>query len=100
MENEVERLKGEGRYFHAGVVAAAQGQRARSVGDAPRRAGDGQRGELSRGSVLPARRHPGGVRAGGWHARRRQAKALADAGDRALGQIPRLLRGPVRRIVG
>jgi hypothetical protein len=33
-------------------------------------------------------------------ARRRQAKALADAGDRALGQIPRLLRGPVRRIVG
>jgi len=26
MENEVERLKGEGRYFHAGVVAAAQGQ--------------------------------------------------------------------------
>jgi hypothetical protein len=23
--NEVERLKGEGRYFHAGVVAAAQG---------------------------------------------------------------------------
>jgi hypothetical protein len=33
-------------------------------------------------------------------ARRRQAKALADAGERALGQIPRLLRGPVRKIVG
>jgi hypothetical protein len=33
-------------------------------------------------------------------ARRRQAEALAVAGDRALSQIPRLLRGPVRRIVG
>ena len=33
-------------------------------------------------------------------ARRRQAQALAEAGDRALAQIPRLLRGPVRRIVG
>jgi hypothetical protein len=33
-------------------------------------------------------------------ARRRQAKALAHAGDRALSHIPRLLRGPVRRIVG
>jgi hypothetical protein len=33
-------------------------------------------------------------------ARRRQTKALADAGERALGHIPRLLRGPVRKIVG
>lgn len=33
-------------------------------------------------------------------ARRRQAQALAEAGERALGHIPRLLRGPVRRIVG
>jgi hypothetical protein len=33
-------------------------------------------------------------------ARRRQAKALAQAGDRALSHIPRLLRAPVRRIVG
>jgi predicted DNA-binding transcriptional regulator YafY len=32
-------------------------------------------------------------------ARHRQAKALAEAGDRALNHIPRLLRGPVRRIV-
>jgi hypothetical protein len=32
-------------------------------------------------------------------ARRRQAKALGEAGDRALNHIPRLLRGPVRRIV-
>lgn len=33
-------------------------------------------------------------------ARSRQARALAEAGDRALGHVPRLLRGPVRRIVG
>lgn len=33
-------------------------------------------------------------------ARHRQAEAIADAGERALGQIPRLLRGPIRRIVG
>lgn len=33
-------------------------------------------------------------------ARRRQAKAVAEAGERALGHIPRLLRGPVRKIVG
>ena len=33
-------------------------------------------------------------------ARRRQTKALAQAGERALSHIPRLLRGPVRRIVG
>jgi hypothetical protein len=32
--------------------------------------------------------------------RRRQGAALAAAGDRALGLIPRLLRGPIRRIVG
>jgi sRNA-binding protein len=33
-------------------------------------------------------------------ARRRQAKALAEAGERALSHVPRLLRGPIRRIVG
>lgn len=33
-------------------------------------------------------------------ARRRQAQALAAAGERALSLIPRLLRGPVRKIVG
>lgn len=33
-------------------------------------------------------------------ARHRQAAALAEAGDRALGRIPRPLRGPVRRVVG
>lgn len=33
-------------------------------------------------------------------ARHRQAKALAAAGERALGHVPRLLRGPVRKIVG
>jgi hypothetical protein len=33
-------------------------------------------------------------------ARRRQAQALAEAGERALGHVPRLLRGPIRRIVG
>lgn len=33
-------------------------------------------------------------------ARHRQAAALAEAGDRALGHIPRLLRGPIKRIVG
>jgi hypothetical protein len=33
-------------------------------------------------------------------ARRRQAAALAAAGERALEHIPRLLRGPVRRVVG
>jgi hypothetical protein len=32
-------------------------------------------------------------------ARHRQAAALAEAGDRALHHIPRLLRGPVKRIV-
>jgi hypothetical protein len=33
-------------------------------------------------------------------ARRRQGQALAASGERALGHIPRLLRAPVRRIVG
>ena len=33
-------------------------------------------------------------------ARHRQARAIAEAGDRALGHVPRLLRGPIRRIVG
>lgn len=33
-------------------------------------------------------------------ARRRQAQALAAAGDQALRHIPRLLRGPVKRVVG
>ncbi|MGH2894210.1 MAG: hypothetical protein ACRDPM_13250 [Solirubrobacteraceae bacterium] len=33
-------------------------------------------------------------------ARHRQAAALTQAGDRALSHIPRLLRGPIRRIVG
>jgi uncharacterized protein involved in exopolysaccharide biosynthesis len=33
-------------------------------------------------------------------ARRRQGEALAAAGESALGYIPRLLRGPVRRVVG
>jgi hypothetical protein len=30
----------------------------------------------------------------------RQGEALAAAGERALNYIPRLLRGPVRRVVG
>lgn len=33
-------------------------------------------------------------------ARHRQAAALAQAGERALGHIPRLLRGPIKRVVG
>ena len=33
-------------------------------------------------------------------ARHRQAAALEEAGDRALDRIPRLLRGPVRKVVG
>jgi hypothetical protein len=32
-------------------------------------------------------------------AHRRQGQALAEAGERALGHIPRLLRGPVRRVM-
>jgi hypothetical protein len=31
-------------------------------------------------------------------ARRRQAAALAEAGERAFGHIPRLFRGPIRRM--
>lgn len=33
-------------------------------------------------------------------ARHRQAAALQEAGDNALGRIPRLLRGPVRKVAG
>lgn len=33
-------------------------------------------------------------------ARHRQAAALDEAGDRALGRIPRVLRGPVRKVAG
>jgi len=33
-------------------------------------------------------------------ARRRQAAALAEAGERALARIPRLLRGPIKKITG
>ena len=33
-------------------------------------------------------------------ARRRQAAELNAAGDKALGHIPRLLRGPVRKVLG
>jgi hypothetical protein len=33
-------------------------------------------------------------------ARRRQAAEIDAAADRALGFIPRLLRGPIRRVVG
>lgn len=33
-------------------------------------------------------------------ARHRQAAALAEAGERALSHIPRLLRAPIKRIVG
>lgn len=33
-------------------------------------------------------------------ARRRQGRALAEAGERSLRHIPRLLRGPIRRLVG
>ncbi|MGH2868080.1 MAG: hypothetical protein ACRDNK_11015 [Solirubrobacteraceae bacterium] len=32
-------------------------------------------------------------------ARRRQGEALAQAGERALGHVPRLLRGPIRRVM-
>ncbi len=33
-------------------------------------------------------------------ARRRQARALAQGGERAMQHIPRLLRGPIRRLTG
>ncbi len=33
-------------------------------------------------------------------ARRRQAAELEAAGDKAFGHIPRLLRGPIRKLLG
>jgi hypothetical protein len=33
-------------------------------------------------------------------ARHRQSAELAAAGDQALGHIPKLLRGPLRRVLG
>jgi hypothetical protein len=33
-------------------------------------------------------------------ARHRQAAALEAAGDHALGHVPKLLRGPIRKVVG
>lgn len=33
-------------------------------------------------------------------ARHRQAAELAAAGEKAFGHVPRLLRGPIRRIMG
>jgi hypothetical protein len=33
-------------------------------------------------------------------ARRRQSEALEAAGEQAFGYVPRLLRGPVRRMLG
>lgn len=33
-------------------------------------------------------------------ARRRQAEALEAAGEQAFGYVPRLLRGPIRKILG
>jgi ferritin-like metal-binding protein YciE len=33
-------------------------------------------------------------------ARHRQAQALDQAAERALGRIPRLLRGPIRKVAG
>jgi hypothetical protein len=33
-------------------------------------------------------------------ARRRQAAELHAAGEQALGLVPRLLRGPIRRVIG
>ena len=33
-------------------------------------------------------------------ARRRQSRALAEAGERALRHVPRLLRGPIRKLTG
>jgi len=33
-------------------------------------------------------------------ARRREARALAQGGERAVQDIPRLLRGPIRRLTG
>jgi hypothetical protein len=33
-------------------------------------------------------------------ARHREGQALAAAGERALERVPRLLRGPIRKVVG
>lgn len=33
-------------------------------------------------------------------ARHREGEALAAAGERALERVPRLLRGPIRKVVG
>lgn len=33
-------------------------------------------------------------------ARRRQGRALAEAGERSLRHVPRLLRGPIRKLAG
>jgi hypothetical protein len=33
-------------------------------------------------------------------ARHREGEALAAAGERALKRVPRLLRGPIRKVVG
>jgi hypothetical protein len=33
-------------------------------------------------------------------ARRREGEALAASGERALERVPRLLRGPIRKVVG
>jgi hypothetical protein len=33
-------------------------------------------------------------------ARHREGEALAAAGERALHRVPRLLRGPIRKVVG
>ena len=34
------------------------------------------------------------------HARKRQAHELAAAGDAAFAHVPRLLRGPIRKVLG
>jgi hypothetical protein len=34
------------------------------------------------------------------HARKRQAAELAAAGDAAFAHVPRLLRGPIRKVLG
>jgi hypothetical protein len=34
------------------------------------------------------------------NARIRQSRALAAAGDKALGSLPAIVRGPVKRVVG
>ena len=59
---------------------------------------------------LGAKPHPGLARLDGAQlddlaeaiagARRRQAAEIEAAGDRALSHIPRLLRGPIRKVLG